>query len=121
MITSVLIAAMLQTAAINSERDAYISCLEKSRESAKGASIGGDAFADYARQACSSVEQKLKAALIAFDMKNKVPRKQATADAQLQVEEFDSGEAQLYKRTAPKAQPAATAPAQATPAAQPKL
>ena len=102
MITAVLVAAMLQSAAINSQRDSFISCLEKARQSAKSEKIGGDAFEGYARQSCAAVVDKFREALVAFDAKNKVPRKQALSDAQIQIDDFVTGEAQIYKRDAPK-------------------
>jgi hypothetical protein len=103
---------MMQTAAINTQRDAFISCLEKARESAKAEKVAGDGFDAYARQSCAPTGEKFKAALIAFDMKNKVARARALADAEVQIDDFISGEASIYKRSAAaSAKPASAAPA----------
>ena len=81
MFTAIAIAALLQSAAINTQRDAFISCLEKARDTAEAAKVDGDGFEAYARQNCAALEEKFKAALIAFDVKNKVARSRAVADA----------------------------------------
>lgn len=103
MITAAIIAALVQSAAINSQRDEYLACLKTGLESAKTQKMPADAYEAYLRQNCASVEASFEASLIAFDVKNKVPRKQAATDAQLQVDDFVTSSVERYKlMTTPK-------------------
>jgi cobalamin biosynthesis protein CobT len=47
-----------------------------------------EALDAHLRTTCAAIETTFEGALIAFDVKNKVPRKQAAADAQVQVYDF---------------------------------
>lgn len=98
MISAIVIAALLQTAAINSQRDKFISCLKATEASAKAQKMAPDALGPHLRQTCAAAEASFKAALIAFDLKNKVARKQAAADATLQIDDFISGTVEHYKQ-----------------------
>lgn len=88
MISAILVAALVQSAAINSQRDKFIACIDAAAATAKTQKMTLEAFEPHVRQTCAATETSFKAALIAFDMKNKVSRKQATADAQLQADDF---------------------------------
>jgi hypothetical protein len=98
MMTAVIVAALVQSAAINAKRDAFISCLEQQVAAAKAQNV--EMFEAEARQSCASSADAMKAELIAFDVKNKVPRKQAAADAQLQVDDFLSTSVSQFKKKA---------------------
>jgi len=100
MISAVLVAALVQTAAINSQRDSYESCLTTAFEAAKTQKMPAEALDAHLRQSCASVEEKFEAALIAFDLKNKIPRKQAAADAQLQVNDLVDNLVERYRAMA---------------------
>ena len=79
--------------------------------------VGGDAVSAIAfgpatsveaflRQNCAAVETSFEASLVAFDVKNKVPRKQATADAKLQVNDFVASSVERYEiMTRPQSRP----------------
>jgi len=97
MITAVIVAALLQSAAINSQRDKYEACLNTAFESAKTQKLPAEALDAHLRQACTSIEESFEAALIAFDLKNKVPRKQAAADAELQVKDLVDNLVERYR------------------------
>ena len=88
MITAAILAALIQSAAINSQRDNFLSCLDKAAAAATAQKIPSDAFEAHLRQSCADAETKFEAALVAFDLKNKVPRKLAADDAQVQVDDF---------------------------------
>ncbi|MGI8610982.1 MAG: hypothetical protein ACR2KH_01705 [Sphingomicrobium sp.] len=88
MFTAVIVVALVQSAAINSQRDNYLGCLDKAVAAATAQKTPSAAFEAHLRQSCADDEAKFEAALIAFDVKNKVPRKQAAADAQVQVDDF---------------------------------
>ena len=103
MIIAVFVAALLQNAAINSQRDAYLDCLKSGLEAAKAQKMPADAYEAFLRQNCAAVEASFEASLIAFDLKNKVPRKQAATDAQVQVDDFVLSSVERYKtQTTPK-------------------
>lgn len=97
MLSAMLVAALVQSAAINAERDKFISCLEAAEVSAKAQNIPAGAFEAHLRQTCADIETSFKASLVAFDLKNKVSRKQATADAQLQADDFVISAVDHYK------------------------
>jgi hypothetical protein len=97
MFSVMLIAALVQSAAINNQRDKFISCLEGAAAVAKGQKMPAEAFEPHLRQTCAAAEASFKASLIAFDLKNKVARKQATADAQLQADDFLISAVENYK------------------------
>ena len=100
MISAILVAALIQSAAINSQRDSYESCLTTAFEAAKTQKMPAEALDAHLRQSCASVEEKFEAALIAFDLKNKIPRKQAAADAQLQVNDLVDNLVERYRALA---------------------
>lgn len=100
MITAVLIAALMQSAAINGQRDKYLSCLDAAFETAKTQKMPAEALDAHLRQTCTAVEASFEAALIGFDVKNKVPRKQAAADAQVQVDDFVISLVERYRMMA---------------------
>jgi len=102
MITAVIVAALVQSAAINSQRDNYIGCLKGAVESAKARTLPAEALEAHLRQTCASVETNFEGALIAFDLKNKVPRKLAASDAQVQVDDFVTNSVERYKMLAAK-------------------
>ncbi len=98
--TAVILAALVQSAAINGQRDKYEACLTQAFESAKSQKMPAEALDAHLRQACTSVETSFEASLIAFDLKNKVPRKQAAADAQLQVNDLVDNLVERYRALA---------------------
>ena len=100
MFTAVIIAALVQSAAINGQRDSYEACLTKAFDGAKAQKLPAEALDAHLRTACTSVESTFEAALIAFDVKNKVPRKQAAADAQLQVDDLVDNLVERYRALA---------------------
>lgn len=111
MITAVFVAALLQSAAINSQRDAFLACLKTNFEAAKTQKMPPASFEAFLRQNCAAVEASFAASLIAFDLKNKVPRKQAAADAKLQVDDFVGSSVERYEiMNTPRAAPQSQSP-----------
>ena len=98
MISGILVAMLVQSAAINVQRDNFIARLEAAEKSAKSQKMAVEAFEGHLHQTCADAEAKLTSALIAFDLKNKVARKQAAADAKLQIDDFISGSVEQYKK-----------------------
>jgi divalent metal cation (Fe/Co/Zn/Cd) transporter len=97
VITALLIAALVQSAAIDAQRDNYLTCLDTAVANATAQKIPATALEALLRQTCSDAETKFEGSLIAFDVKNKVARKQAVADAQLQVDDFISNLVRRYR------------------------
>ena len=95
--TAIILAALVQSAAINSQRDNYLGCLDKAVAAATAQKMPSSALDAYLRQSCAEAEASFEAALIAFDLKNKVPRKQAEADAQVQVDDFVTNLVSRYR------------------------
>lgn len=98
--TAVILAALVQSAAINGQRDKYEACLTKAFDGAKAQNMPAEALDTHLRQACTSIEESFEGALIAFDLKNKVPRNQAAADAQLQVNDLVDNLVERYRALA---------------------
>lgn len=87
-------------AAIMGPRIAFTNCLKKAEASAKAEKIGADAFADYLRAACGPHGDRLKSALVAFDVKNGVSRTRASNDASMDVTDGFTSSARTYKYAA---------------------
>lgn len=88
MITSLLAAAALLAGASGPERQAYAACLKDAVANAKVANVPPDGFKAFAHQACAAAEQKFKASLVAFNVKNGMGRKSAAEDADLQIDDY---------------------------------
>ncbi len=97
VIASAIELAMVQSAAAVSARQELVSCLRQAVETAKSQKLATDAFPDFAKQQCSAQQAKLKAAIWAFDSKNKVPRGQSEADAEAQIEDYIATQAGRYE------------------------
>jgi hypothetical protein len=117
---SVITLAALQ-ASINAPTDAFRACLREASTKATAEKVGGDAIEAYMRSACTVQMDSLKAAVVAFRVKNGMGKKAAAEDADMTVEDYLASPVDKYKfmaeMNAPKA-PAAAAPAVGAPAAQ---
>ena len=110
-------------ASIDGPRAAFSTCLKQASAKALGDKVAGDAFPGYAKAACTGEADKLKNALVSFDVKNGVKRAQASSDADAQLDDYIVGStenytARLEASTPKQAVAAAPAPA-ATPSATP--
>ncbi len=97
MFSAVIVAALVQSAAINNQRDNYLNCLDQAVASATAQKMPSASFEAHLRDTCAAAATKFEAALIAFDLKNKVPRKQAAADAKVQIDDFISNLVTRYR------------------------
>ncbi len=91
MVTALVVSMMLQTAAINGQRDSYANCLDQGVQAAKAQKLAPDALSASLKQSCAASADSFRAALIAFDVKNKIAKARATADAQLQLDDLLTG------------------------------
>ena len=104
--SAVYLAAM-QSAAADSSRKAFTACLRDVVEKGKTEKVALDGFDAYARAHCAPVSAKFVDVLVSFDVKNKVPRKQATSDAESQITDYytETGERYKYQVEAGGAKP----------------
>ena len=100
MMSSVIMLAAVQSAAVNSARDGLRNCFREAITQAKTDKVPKDGFQPFARGRCASQETGFTAAVWAFDAKNKVSKKQSNADAQLQIEDFLVMYDEKYQREA---------------------
>ena len=123
---SAIIFTALQ-ASINAPTEAFRACLKSATAKATDAKVAPDGIEAYFKAECTAQMDSLKGAVVAFRVKNGMGRKAAADDAMMTVEDYMAAPVDRYRfmaemnapaQGAPK--PVETAPAQATPAAQPK-
>ena len=100
-------------AGINAPRDAFQSCLKQSIEKASTQKIQGDGYEAFVRTSCGGQLNSFKSAVVGFDMKNKMSKKDAGEDAEMMIADFVSSSPNHY-RSVMQGEPATAA---ATPAA----
>lgn len=88
MITSLVAAAAIFAGATGEPRQAYSACLKDAVANAKVAKVPADGFKAYAHQSCAAAEEKFKASLAAFNIKNGMGKKSAGEDAQVQIDDY---------------------------------
>lgn len=96
VVASAIHIAMFQSAAADSARSALRTCFKEAAAEAKSQKLTSEAFAAFARQKCETQQSSFKSAVWAFDSKNKVPKKQSEADANLQIDDFLTSAADRY-------------------------
>ena len=101
-LTSMMAAASLQTAAADSSRKEFVACLRTAVEQAKAQKIAGDGFAAFAHQQCATIEGSFKSAMVTFDVKNKVAKKQAETDAQGAIDDYVLSATDHYHASLPQ-------------------
>jgi hypothetical protein len=108
-------------ASISAPTDAFRGCLREAAVKAKAEKVTGDGIEAYLRTACTSQMSTLKAAVIAFRVKNGMAHKAAASDADMTVDDYIATPADNYKFMADMEKPKAAAPAasSATPAPTP--
>ena len=99
---SALLLALLQ-AGVTAPRNAFNDCLTQTAAKATSEKVAADAYEAYLQSACAAQIGAFKSASIAFDVKNKIGRKQAAEDADAVVADFVDGAVRNYKRRAPAA------------------
>lgn len=107
-------------AGINAPTDAFRGCLREASAKAANEKVGADAIEAYLRTNCSVQMDSLRAAVIAFRVKNGMAKKVAAEDAKMTVDDYVATPVEKYKYMAEmlSAKPQAAA-VPATPAAQP--
>jgi hypothetical protein len=103
-------------ASITAPTNALRSCLDGATGKATAEKVSADAIDTYLRTACTAQMDGLKAALIAFSMKNGTSRKAAAADAKMTLDDYIATPADNYRYEV-KRNASAAEPAKATPAA----
>ena len=105
--SAVYMAAM--QASITAPRSAFAQCLRQAGEKAKSEKIDAEAFMKYATDLCSAEAANFKTAVVSFDVKNGVSRKEAAEGADLQIEDYLVGSADNYRARNKPVQAAAKA------------
>ena len=105
-------------AGINAPTDAFRGCLREASAKASNEKVGADAIEAYLRTNCSVQMDSLKAAVIAFRVKNGMAKKTAAEDANMTIDDYVATPVEKYKYMAEmlNAKPQGAA---VTPAAQP--
>lgn len=97
VIASAVYLAAMQSAAADASRKAFTACLREAVDKAKAEKVTLAGFDAYVRARCAPVSTRFADVLVSFDLKNKVPRKQATSDAQSQITDYYTETADRYK------------------------
>lgn len=117
-------------AAINAPRDTFRACIKQASNKAANEKVGAEGYEAYIRTNCGTELGSFKAAVVKFDMGNKMSRKASDDDAAAMIGDFVSSALDNYKyitrdsapvkqaAIAPKPAPSITPPAP-TPASQP--
>lgn len=114
-------------AAVTAQTTSFKDCLRQASAKAKSEKVAGNAYEAYARNACGAQLSALTNALIAFEVKNGVKRRDAATDADLTAGDYLASSVEKYQYLAgvaadnQKAEAAAAAKAAqpATPAVTP--
>ena len=111
-------------AGINAPTEAFRGCLREASTKATNEKVAGDAIETYLRSNCSVQMDSLKAAVVAFRVKNGMGKKAAAEDANMTIDDYVATPVEKYRfmleLNTPKPQTAA-APAPAAPAAAPEV
>ena len=106
VIASAVYLAAMQTAAADASRKAFTACLREAVEKGKTEKVAADGFTAYVQAHCAPVSASFKNSMVSFDVKNKVPRKQATSDAESQINDYYTETVERYKiMTTPRSRP----------------
>ena len=110
-------------ASINAPRNAFQACLKTAVEKAQTQKVDGDGYEAFVRTSCGGQLNSFKSAVVGFDMKNKMSKKDAGEDAEMMIADIMSSSANHYRyilKSEPNtaaAKPATTAAADAVDAA----
>ena len=105
-------------AGINAPTEAFRGCLREASAKAANEKVAPDAIENYLRGACTAQMDSLKAAVVAFRVKNGMAKKAAAEDATMTVDDYVATPVEKYKFIA-EMQNAKPQGAAVTPAAQP--
>ena len=97
VIASAVYLAAMQSAAADASRKAFTACLREAVEKGKTEKVAVDGFTAYVQAHCASASASFKDSMVSFDVKNKVPRKQAASDAESQINDYYAETADRYK------------------------
>ena len=102
LLTAALAAAPapVSQAAMSSSRQALVACLKEASATAKPGEVTLETFATFAKTHCAEQVSALQSAMISFDMKNGIKRKDAVEGADLAVDDYvESAKSNFEVRT----------------------
>jgi hypothetical protein len=94
-IAAVLAAGQSDLAA-SQQRAAFSDCLKQAITQGKASKIGADGFDAFMRSQCAASEAALRTAVVALDMKNGISRKDANANAEMELDDYFGMTAERY-------------------------
>ena len=97
LVAVAIYAAAFQSAAADASRKEFTACLRQAVDKGKSEKVATPGFDAYLRAQCAPASAKFRDAMVSFDVKNKVPRKQATSDAESQISDYYSETGERYK------------------------
>jgi len=108
-------------ASISAPTGAFRDCLREAATKAKNEKVATDGIEAYLGNACTGKMGTLKAALVAFRLKNGMSQKAAASDAQMTIDDYVATSVDNYRFMADLDKPKSPAPAasNATPAPTP--
>jgi hypothetical protein len=84
-------------ASINAPRSAFQTCLKNAVDKAQSQKVAGDGYEAFVRTECGGQMNSFRAAVTAFDIKNKMTHKDASSDADSMIADFVTGSADHYR------------------------
>ena len=94
-------------AGIDGPRKSFGTCLSSALDAALAQKIAVADYGPFVLKTCEAQAASLKTGLVGFDVKNGIKRTQASADAQVQIDEYFAMAAERYEGRAPKVKNAA--------------
>lgn len=127
LVGATVISLIAGQAAIAAPRTAFTACLKQVEPRATSQKVAGDAYEAFVRNTCSAQLETLRSAMVGFNVRNGMSRKDAAKDADLMIDDYLASSIDHYKFMVSTNEPPTTAAAPpaaptvpATPAQQPK-
>lgn len=119
LLGSAALALVALQAGIAAPTEAFRGCLREASTKAGSEKVASDAIETYLRGNCSVQMDSLKAAVVAFRVKNGMAKKAAAEDANMTIDDYVATPVEKYRFMADMNSPKPQAAASAAPAAAP--
>lgn len=96
IMSSALVVVGMQ-GAIAAPRTAFVACLKDASAKAESGNVAVANYQAFIANACANEANALKAALVAFDVKNGIKKAQAETDAQAQIDDYHAMSLEKYE------------------------
>ena len=105
MVASAIGLTALQ-AGIDGPRKNFVACLRSAFDTALTQKVAVPDYGAYVIRTCQAPAGSLRSVLVGFDVKNGIKRTQASADAQLQIDDYVAMSTEKYESKVGKPKPA---------------